>query len=47
MMIACQFDFFARSNFRRYPKEKLPKKVWKDCVHYPKDFQWRGDRDAI
>jgi len=28
--------FFAKFGFREYPKEKLPQKVWKDCVHCPK-----------
>ncbi len=28
--------FFARFGFREHPKENLPQKVWKDCVHCPK-----------
>lgn len=28
--------FFAKFGFREHPKEKLPQKVWKDCVHCPK-----------
>jgi amino-acid N-acetyltransferase len=28
--------FFAKFGFSEYPKDKLPQKVWKDCVHCPK-----------
>ena len=29
-------EFFDRFGFRRYPKEKLPHKIWSDCLKCPK-----------
>jgi amino-acid N-acetyltransferase len=29
-------EFFSRFGFRRYPKEKLPHKIWTDCLKCPK-----------
>lgn len=28
-------DFFKQFGFRECPKETLPRKVWKDCIHCP------------
>ena len=28
--------FFEKFGFRKYPKEDLPQKIWKDCIHCPK-----------
>lgn len=35
-VLTYQIDFFAKFGFRQHPKEALPQKVWKDCVHCPK-----------
>lgn len=35
-VLTYQIDFFARFGFCQHPKEALPQKVWKDCVHCPK-----------
>ncbi len=29
-------DFFERFGFTHYPKEKLPHKIWSDCIKCPK-----------
>ena len=29
-------DFFEQFGFHRVPKESLPHKIWKDCIHCPK-----------
>ncbi|HIE05056.1 MAG TPA: N-acetyltransferase [Candidatus Latescibacteria bacterium] len=29
-------DFFEQFGFRRVPKESLPHKIWRDCIHCPK-----------
>jgi len=29
-------EFFARLGFKEIPKEKLPHKVWKDCINCSK-----------
>jgi len=29
-------EFFAALGFELYPKEKLPHKIWADCLHCPK-----------
>jgi amino-acid N-acetyltransferase len=29
-------DFFRRFGFEMYPKEKLPHKIWADCLNCPK-----------
>jgi len=29
-------DFFRRHGFKGYPKDKLPHKVWSDCLNCPK-----------
>lgn len=31
-----QRDFFAKIGFEEVSKEKLPQKVWADCIHCPK-----------
>ncbi len=31
-----QRDFFAKMGFEEVSKEKLPQKVWADCIHCPK-----------
>lgn len=31
-----QRDFFAKMGFEEVTKEKLPQKVWADCIHCPK-----------
>ena len=31
-----QTGFFAKQGFQEIPKEKLPHKVWKDCINCPK-----------
>ena len=31
-----QRDFFAKLGFEEVTKEKLPQKVWADCIHCPK-----------
>jgi amino-acid N-acetyltransferase len=35
-VLTYQTDFFGKFGFREHPKEALPQKVWKDCVHCPK-----------
>ncbi|MDR3565479.1 MAG: N-acetyltransferase [Negativicutes bacterium] len=31
-----QTEFFAKQGFHEIPKEKLPHKVWKECINCPK-----------
>jgi len=31
-----QVEFFAKQGFAEIPKEKLPHKVWKECINCPK-----------
>jgi len=35
-VLTYQTAFFAKFGFREHPKDTLPQKVWKDCVHCPK-----------
>jgi len=35
-LLTYQPEFFKRFGFTEVPKEELPQKVWKDCIHCPK-----------
>jgi len=35
-VLTYETTFFARFGFHEHSKDKLPQKVWKDCIHCPK-----------